>query len=1086
MSQVSSSNGFLRELALGAAWRDPEVLALHRLPSRSPLIPFPDPELAAGGDRERSPWYRSLSGNWSFALFRRPEDVPEAAVGAKLDDSKWASIAVPGNWTLQGFDRPHYTNVQMPFSETPPDVPDENPTGVYRRKLKIPTAWSGRRVVLHFGAAESVLFVHMNGSFIGMSKDYRLSAEFDVTDLLQPGSNTLSATVVRWSDASHLEDQDHWWMAGLHREVFLYATEPTHLSDVTVVGDWDPEEKLSHLDVKAEIVFGSEPEKGWRIEAELLGPTGRSVLRRPLLADVPIAHSFWALRAFQFEGHVAHAESTVAKAKPWSSESPVLYRLLVSLLDAKGRVRETVTTRVGFRRVEIVDRELRINGRAVLIRGVNRHDHDERRGKAVTREGMRADVLSMKRFHFNAVRTAHYPNDPYFYELCDELGLYVVDEANVESHASLQSLSKDPRYEHAILDRVIRMVRRDRNHPSIIIWSLGNESGYAPIHDAARAHLRHLDPTRPVQYEGAISARKMKLAFSGGDAERGYYVRDLASDIVAPMYPEIHELVRWAKESTDERPLIMCEYSHAMGNSNGSLADYWAAIESTHGLQGGFIWDWKDQGLRREDSRGRVDWAYGGDFGDEPNDRNFCINGMVGPDGTPHPAMFEWQKIAQPIRVEAVNLRRGRVRIINRMEFRRLSWLRGTFEVSVNGRVVEKGVLPRLDLMPGQSETISLGLRRDKLVARAGDEAFLMLRFFARQSQPWVDRGEEVAWEQFPIELPARRSTKARSRRGKARIGSAAEPRMQRDGDFVEVHVEFEFGGGSATGRKPRAGLLRVAVNLVEHRILTARIDDRPLFEVAPEFQIWRAPLDNDGTYGEGALALWRTWGLDRLSLASRSSSIRRRRDEILFRVDEIWHGADPKLEIAHRQRCFIGRCGLRFEHEIRVPREFDDIPRLGVHWQLPAELDQVEWFGLGPHENYIDRNSGVFVAKHLASVDELFHAYVRPQSQGNRTGLRRLALRNREGVGVRFVASRLLEFTARRYSEDGLERAEHLSELRSDPNLHLYLDVKQRGVGTGACGPDTLAKYRVRGGRYHFGYVLSALGTGEGLFTSS
>ncbi len=1080
MSPVSSTDSLLRSLPLGAAWQDPEVLGLHRLPSRNSLIPFPDLESAVSGDRERSPWYRSLSGDWSFAFFSRPEDVPGEAVGADLDDSGWASIAVPGNWPLQGFDRPHYTNVQMPFADTPPGVPDENPTGVYRRVFDLPKAWSGRRVVLHFGGAESVLFVHINGVFVGMSKDSRLPAEFDVTDHLQPGSNALSATVIRWSDASHLEDQDHWWMAGLHREVFLYATGPTYLSDVTVVGDWDPAQELSHLDVKAEVAFRSDQEEGWRVEAELLGPTGRSLLRRPLSAPVPIPHPLWALRAFTFEGHVAQLESTVAKAKPWSSESPTLYRLIVSLVDAEGRVRETVTMRVGFRRVEIADRELRINGRAVLIRGVNRHDHDERRGKAVTREGMRADVLLMKRFHFNAVRTAHYPNDPYFYELCDEFGLYVVDEANVESHASLQSLSNDPRYEHAILDRVIRMVRRDRNHPSIIIWSLGNESGIAPIHDAARAHLRHLDPSRPVQYEGAISARRMKLAFSGGDAERGYYVRDLASDIVAPMYPEIHEIVRWAKESQDERPMIMCEYSHAMGNSNGSLADYWAAIESTAGLQGGFIWDWKDQGLLREDSQGRVDWAYGGDFGDEPNDRNFCINGVVGPDATPHPVLFEWKKIAQPIHVTGVNLRRGRVRITNRMDFTRLSWLRGTFELAVNGRVLQKGVLPRLDLEPGKSRTISLALQRDKLDANAGDEAFLTLRFFARRAQSWVERGEEVAWEQLSIKLPTRRTTKSRSGRRHSGSRSADRPFMERNGDVVDVEVDLEV----ANPRKRTGGLLRVKFNRVEHEISAAHFDERSLFQKGPQLQLWRAPLDNDGMYGEGALARWRAWGLDQLSLTSRSSSIRRYRGEILFSVNEVWHGASSDLGIVHKQKCFAGRAGLRFEHEIQVPREFDDLPRVGVHWQLPAELDQVEWFGLGPHENYVDRLTGAFVAKHRARVDELFHAYVRPQSEGNRTGLRRIALRNGDGAGVRLVTSRPLEFTARRYSEDSLEQAEHLSELKMDPDLHLYLDLKQRGVGTGACGPDTLAPYRVRGGRYQFGYTLSPLGPRDGLFS--
>ena len=1065
MPDDSSPDSLLRSLPLGSVWRDPETLGLHRLPARSSLVPFSDLNSAGSGERERSSWFRSLDGDWSFALFARPEEVPEEAVAADFDDSQWAEIPVPGNWTMQGFDRPHYTNVQMPFKESPPDVPDENPTGVHRRSFEIPKKWYGRRIVLHFGGAESVLFVHVNGVFVGMSKDSRLPAEFDVTSFLKPGKNSLAATVVRWSDASHLEDQDHWWMAGLHRQVFLYATGATYIADLAVVADWNPETKQARLEVSSEVAFEGEPEEGWRVEAKLISPTGRDALRRRLSSDVPIAHSFWALRAFQFEGHLARFEVDVPRAKPWSSESPTLYRLMVSLIDSQGRTREVVTTRVGFRRVEIAGRELRINGRAVLMRGVNRHDHDERRGKAVTREGMRADVLLMKQFHFNAVRTAHYPNDPYFYDLCDEHGLYVVDEANVESHAMLQALSKDPRYEHAILDRILRMVRRDRNHPSVIIWSLGNESGYAPIHEAAHAHLRRLDPSRPVQYEGAISARRMQLAFGGGDAEAGYYEQDLASDIVAPMYPEIAEIVRWAKTSPDQRPLIMCEYSHAMGNSNGSLADYWKAIEETPGLQGGFIWDWIDQGLRREDSEGRVDWAYGGDFGDEPNDTNFCINGMVGPDRTPHPAMFEWKKIAQPLRVEAVHLRQGRIRVANRMDFSSLSWLHGTFELSSNGRVVQKGTLPRLSAGPGDSETILLPLDREKLYG----EALLTLRFSARKASAWAARGEEIAWEQIPVPLSkresARRPGKRVSRVGKS-VGDSSAVEIVREGDCVQV----------------LAGDFSVRADLATHRLCSATKDGYALFEEAPQLQIWRAPLDNDGVYGEGGVAKWRAWGLNQLSLAARSSSLRRWKKEAVLTIDEVWHGATAEVEIAHRQQCFIGPTGLRLEHRIRIPSAIDDLPRVGVHWQMNGDQEEVEWFGLGPHENYVDRCAGVYLARHRARVAELFHPYVRPQSQGNRTGLRRLALRRGDGQGIGFVMEQPLEFSIRHYSEEALERAEHLSELTPDPALHLYLDAAQRGVGTGACGPDTLAKYRVRGGRFRMGYRLVALRPKEDL----
>ncbi|MFP8879730.1 MAG: glycoside hydrolase family 2 TIM barrel-domain containing protein, partial [Myxococcota bacterium] len=827
----------LEDLPIGAGWTDPELLGLHRLPARSPLVPFPDVESARSGARENSRYFQSLCGRWRFALFDRPEQVTTEALAAQTDVSDWPEIEIPGSWTLQGWDRPHYTNVQMPFTNPPPAVPDSNPTGVHRIDFTLPDSWSGRRIVVHFGSAESALVVHLNGAFVGMSKDSRLPAEFDLTRFVQPGNNTLAATVVRWSDASFLEDQDHWWMAGLHREVFLYATGRTHIADLHVIADWDPATGLAQLEVRTMVGFEDPPVAGWRTELRLIGDRGGELVRKPRVAEVPIAHEFWAVRAFGFEGHVARAEVAVPRAKPWSSESPNLYRLLVSLVDPAGEVHEVATCRVGFRRVEVVGRELRINGRAVAIRGVNRHEHDDRTGKTVSRERMREDVLMMKRFHFNAVRTAHYPNDPAFYELCDEFGLYVVDEANVESHAYLQSLVHDSRYEHAILERVVRMVRRDKNHACIAIWSLGNEAGYGPIHDAASAHLRHFDPTRPIAYEGSIGARSIQLGFSGGDPRDALYDAHPEADVVVPMYPAIDEIVRWARHANDPRPLIMCAYSHAMGNSNGSLADYWRAIDATPGLQGGFIWDWVDQGLRRETEDGRAYWAYGGDFGDEPNDTNFCINGLVWPDRTPHPAMFEWKKIAQPVSVEAVDLRRGRIRIVNRADFTSLDGLQGVWELAVDGRIVQRGKLAKLTLGPGESRVESLPFRRPSL--GAGQQCHVRVRFLARRERPWCARGEEVAWEQF--RLPAGRV------RREPRPALAAPPRFERDGeraciDTAGVRVELDTASGVLVMHSPSGG---------------------ELVHAAPAVHLWRAPLDNDGMYGQGPVAKWRAWGLD-------------------------------------------------------------------------------------------------------------------------------------------------------------------------------------------------------------------------------
>ncbi|HKX45156.1 MAG TPA: glycoside hydrolase family 2 TIM barrel-domain containing protein, partial [Planctomycetota bacterium] len=673
-------------------WTDPEQVGFAKLRARSPLIPFPDAESARSGRRERSPWFHSLDGRWRFLLCPRPETAPERFVAPDFDDSDWRTVEVPGNWTLQGTgDAPHYTNIQMPFPGRPPEVPERNPTGLYRLRFLAPASFAGRRVVLHFGGTESVLYVWLNGHAIGMSKDSRLPAEFDVTDRLEAGENLLAVMVVRWSDATYVEDQDHWFMAGLHREVHLYATERFHVADVRVRASLDDSYRNGTLDLLVELGAPSRVEPAHRIRYQLFDPRGSRVFRRP--REKPIAA---AGNPYLFRGYTAQGSETIASVKAWSSEAPQLYTLVVELLDAEGRVVEAVSVRIGFRRVEIRRRELLINGRPVLIKGVNRHDHHDVRGKALSREDLLADVVRIKQWGFNAVRTAHYPNDPHFYDLCDEHGLYVVDEANIESHAFLASLCHDPRYARAFVERGVRMVLRDKNHPSIILWSLGNESGYGPPHDAMAGWIRHYDPTRPLHYEGAL---RFRLDAPGP-----------ATDVVCPMYSEIDALVAWAKQGRGERPLILCEYSHAMGNSCGGLADYWAAFRRHRGLQGGFVWDWKDQGLACVDEAGRPYWAYGGDFGDVPNDANFCCNGLCAPDGSPHPSLFECRKLFEPVRVTAGDLRRGRIVVHNDQDFTDLTWLEAIFEVSVDGRVTQRGRLPRLAIAPGAARAFTLPL----------------------------------------------------------------------------------------------------------------------------------------------------------------------------------------------------------------------------------------------------------------------------------------------------------------------------------------------------------------------------------------
>ena len=646
---------------------------------------------------------------------------------------------------MRGFDRPQYTNIQMPFAGPPPAVPDANPTGVHRRTVTLPDAWAGERIVLHVGGAETVLYVHVDGRPLAMGKDSRLPTEVDLTDVVEPGRPfELALTVVRWSDATYLEDQDHWHHAGLHRHVFMYATPLVHVADLHATADYDPDSGEGRLRAVVHVGVDGHGPKGWSVRVACDGWEATA----PVYFEHPTSTlPNWLL----FEGRHAVVEMTVASVAPWSAETPDLHRVDVTLLDDLGVEVDAVAIDVGFRRVEVVGHELLVNGSAVLVKGVNRHDHDPRRGKAVTDAGIEADLVAMKQHNINAVRTSHYPNDPHLYDLCDRLGLYVVDEANLESHAYLRSLTKDPTWGPAILERVSRMAQRDKNHPSVIVWSIGNESGSAPVLQAAAAWLHAYDPSRPVQYESAHGEAIFVELVSGVVPDvAGVLARAVPeSDLVAPMYPEVAELVAWATRFSPARPLIMCEYIHAMGNSCGSLADYWDAIRTYPGLQGGFVWDFKDQALVQRLPDGTERLAYGGDFGDEPNDGPFCCNGLVDPWRRPHPSLLELAAVVAPVRVAAVDAARGLVRVSNEHDFVDLAWLAPAWAVEVDGVAVSGGDLMPLDLAPGDSSEVRVPV--PPLELAPGGRAHLTLAFATREELPWAPAGHVVARAQLPM-----------------------------------------------------------------------------------------------------------------------------------------------------------------------------------------------------------------------------------------------------------------------------------------------------------------------------------------------
>ena len=984
---------------------EPELTARGRLPMHS--VPHPDRFV--------------LDGRWRFQLLARAD--------AEVT-TEWGEIDVPGCWTMQGFaDRPQYTNVVMPFGGAPPDVPKANPTGVYQRSFDAPAEWSDRRVVLHIGGAESVLIVHLNGECIGFSKDSHLAAEFDVTGYLRIGrSNTLTLRVIKWSDASYLEDQDQWWHGGITRSVYLYTTATVHIADIYAVPGLAPDRRTGTLDLRMDISFeGLESAPGWGVRAEI----GDQVLVQPVpvnaterihvtaqdrdllerhAARLPVesrdqARYEWLLerRAPPPAGRVRFSMLQLPEVRVWSAEEPNRYPLRLTLHRPTGEAVEEVHLQVGFRSVTIEGLQLLINGRAVLLRGVNRHDFDQHSGRAVSAESIRQDLVLMKQYGFNAVRTSHYPNDPAFLELCDELGVYVVAEADIESHAFITSLCDDPRYLNAWLDRVSRLVRRDKNHASVVLWSLGNESGYGANHEAAAGWLRHYDASRPLHYEGAI-----RWDWSSDQT---------VSDITCPMYPPISAIVEHAQSNQQRHPLIMCEYSHAMGNSNGCLAEYWDAIESTPGLQGGFIWEWWDHGLVQRLADGRTRWAYGGDFGDVPNDGNFCLDGLVWPDRTPKPALMEHRFLASPLRARADQemLRSGRVELHNRQLFRDASWLRVRYELADDSGILRSGDLS-LDLGPRKKRVVELP---DWQVPASSGESFLTLRYATAEPQAWAPEGLAVGWDQLQVTF------------SQTVVPRSAPGQVDIDTDGWLVH---------------------------------------PLIVAPPRLCLWRAPTDNDRIGGMSAH--WQSWGV--ADLDRRLMRVENRANEVLVESQYFTSGG---ICIVHQQtlRSLAGG-GVLVEEVADIPDELPDLPRVGTILELAPGLEHLTFYGSGPHETYPDRCRGGLIGRWQSTVTQQYVPYIRPQENGGHTAVRWLELADTTGRGLRLASDQPCQMSVLHFRDADLARASHDVELTPCPETVVHLDAAHRGLGTASCGPDTLPSYLVRPSRYRWTWWILPL----------
>ena len=1034
-------------------WENPQVVGRNKEPAHATLLPYADEATALQGDREASPCFQLLNGEWKFHYAPNPASAPAAFHEPGFDVNGWDTIAVPGNWQLQGYDKPIYTNVQYPFP--PDDLPrvpqDDNPTGCYRRTFTVPAEWSERQIFLLFDGVDSAFYVWVNGQEVGYSQDSRLPAEFDVTPYVHAGQNTLAVRVYRWSDGSYLEDQDFWRLSGIYRDVYLVTTPPVHVRDFWVRTDLDAAYRDAVLKVRARVRnYGDQDVADYALEVTLWeGGKGREV-----------GKTTFSVRAGQEA--LLELEQPVANPDKWSDEHPHLYTLLLTLKDPHGCVLEVERCAVGFRRVEIKDGQVHVNGVPIVFKGVNRHEHDPDTGHTVTVESMIQDIRLMKQFNVNAVRTSHYPNDPRWYDLCDQYGLYVFDEANVESHGVWDRLAKDPQWTTAFLERTVRMVERDKNHPSVIVWSLGNESGYGPNFAAAAGWIHEYDPTRPVHYESATT----QWAYQGPQTAP-------AIDLVSVMYPSVERIIEMAQTPGETRPLVMCEYAHSMGNSTGNLKEYWEAVDKYPRLQGGFIWDWMDQGLRMEApvadggrvtaEPGRSWFAYGGDFGDVPNDGPFCINGLLSPDRQIHPALWEYKKVLEPVRVEPVDLLAGKVEIASRYRFSDLSGLDISWRLSADGDVLQTGKsvnrqisksanqpaceATSLDIPAGGSEIVTVPFQKPEL--KPGTEYWLTLSFTLAEDTLWAERGHEVAWAQFqvPFDVPA-------------------APALQPE-DMPALHVQQSAGAVTVSGAD-----FSLAFDEAEGTLASFRYRDTELIGRGPLFNAWRAPTDNDEgqPWSVQSANSWRKAGLDQLRHQVKSVDVTPLSPQVVqvkVQSNVSAPGCEDGFACEYTYTVY-GSGDVVIDTYVVPSQNLPPLPRIGLQMVLPGVYEHLTWYGRGPHETYTDRKEGAQVGVYQGTVDEQYVPYIVPQEHGNKTDVRWVSLTDGYGMGLLALAmpgtdAGLLEVSAHHFTTEDLAQARHTYELQRREEITLNLDYKQSGLGGASCGPGTLPQYLIQ-----------------------
>lgn len=937
---------------------------------------------------------RSLDGVWKFKLVKNPSLALTDFFKTSYNVNDWQNINVPGSWELQGFDAPIYTDVTYPFKANPPFVPqDYNPVGHYVHEFTVPENWKGMDVIMDFEGVESAFYLWINGKMVGYSEDSRLPAHFNISKFLKKGKNRLAMKVFRFSDGSYLEDQDYWKYSGIERNVFIQARPKSRMNDYVLGNKLINQYKDGNFTLDVNML---NPQKGQKVEVKVLSATGKSLFKQIQNITSPA-------------DTLIHFEKLLKSVQPWSAESPYLYTLVINTTDRNGRVEESVAQPFGFRTIEMKNGQLLVNGVAITIKGVNRQEHNAVHGRTLSIGEMVKDVKMMKQFNINAVRTSHYPNYSEWYQLCDKYGLYMVGEANIECHGILDTeykqLADREDWYPAFHDRMCRMIKRDRNHTAIIIWSMGNESGYGKSFEKLYDMSKAMDPTRPVQYEGG-----------------GYYAK---SDIYCPMYARIWSLRRHVNQR-DERPLILCEYAHAMGNSEGNLKDYWDLIYKYDQLQGGFIWDWVDQTIAKTDDKGHKYWAYGGDMGfvGVVNDSNFCANGLVAADRSLHPHIWEVKKVYQNIAFEPVAFMQNRIKVTNRFDYTTLDNYQLVWAVEANGETIRSGKMNFPPLLPHQAKEMEIPM--GTLPAADNKEYFLTLRAFSKQATGAVPAGHEVAIEQ--MQLPVRLE------KAQEQVSGQIEKTETEDAITIQGKTnDFSISFSKKTGE-----------------MTSLKYDGKEMLLAGLQPNFWRGITDNDVANGtQERCATWREAG-KKMVLKSIKTQADTRKATVMADFD--MPEQESQVQITY-QMLANGNVEVNM-HFIPGNKALPEMPRLGMRMILKGDYDQMTWLGRGPQENYADRKSGYLIGKYSASVWEQYHPYVRAQETANKCDVRWFTLASKAGAGIRVEGAEPLSVSAWNFPQDDLLYVPSTIEHRhggcvdKKDMVWVNIDHLQMGVG--------------------------------------